>query len=45
MKLWYLSLRRPAKARANLRSLARAFTVRSHEGMVVDEGSDQKLDS
>ena len=31
MRLWYLSHRRPSKAQASLRSLARAFAVRSHE--------------
>ena len=40
MRLWYLSHRRPAKAQASLRSLFRAFAVRTH--MEVDEGSDQK---
>ena len=33
MRLWYLSHRRPAKAQASLRSLARAFAVRIHEAI------------
>ena len=33
MRLWYLSHRRPAKAKASqrIRSLAKAFAVRTHE--------------
>ena len=31
MRLWYLSHIQPSKAQASLRSLARAFAVRTHE--------------
>ena len=46
MGLWYLSYRRLATAQANAhaRSLARAFAVRTHKMMKVDEGSGQKSD-
>ena len=43
MRLWYLLYRWPAKAQAILRSLARAFTVRT-QSMEVDKGSDQISD-
>ena len=46
MRLWYLSHRQPAKARASLRIRAvwPQPLLFAHMSMEVDEGSDQKSD-